>query len=132
MKEYSVSWTVGAGANCRGGKKRNAKWDDIEQVLKEIREQSGAVAINVMNGPDIGPQTLQVQTENGRSILTLGENTTEDYNVRSFSDPDVDANMLEIFGYLWDSRQICFNFELVIKTFKEFFETGNVSRQLLS
>jgi hypothetical protein len=132
MSSLSMSWTFGYGQSCRGGNKKGVSWVDIERALLEVGKHSGTVTIDVVDGPVIGPQSLQVQKEGEVSILSLGEYDGEDYNVRSFTNDATEKQQIEILGNLWDARMICSEFDLVIKIFKEFFETGNVSRKLLS
>lgn len=132
MSPICLSWTIGAGKNCPGGNKKYASWNEIIQALLEVKDQSGTVTLDLIKESEVGPRSLQVESEDGRSILTLGENNTDEYSVRTFTNADIDSKQLKILGSLWDSRLICFDFNLVISIFKEFFETGNVSRQLLS
>ncbi len=57
----------------------------MEGVLLEVRQGSGTVTVDIVSGRDVGPQSLQVQTENGLSIITLGVDTGDNYIVRSYS-----------------------------------------------
>ena len=132
MSSLSMSWTLGYGQNCRGGNKKGVSWADIEKTLLEVQEHSGTVTLDVVDGAAIGPQSLQVEKEGNFSILSLGEYDGEDYNVRSFTNDSTEEQPIEILGNLWDARMVCSEFNLVIKIFKELFETGNVSQKLLS
>lgn len=85
-----------------------------------------------VGGSEIGPQTLQVLADQGLSVLTLGEDTGEDYVVRTFTSGLAAGQQLKVLGNTWDPRLICENFDVVVQVFREFFETGNVSRELLN
>ncbi|HEY0288389.1 MAG TPA: hypothetical protein VGC62_15470 [Pseudomonas sp.] len=64
--------------------------------------------------------------------MTLLEDMGEDTNVREYDNPTASAEMVEILGDNWDTRQLTEDFDLVVMLFKEFFETGDISRQWLN
>jgi hypothetical protein len=131
MSDYDLSWTVGIRPHCRGGNKDAAESDDVARILNEIRDHSGSMGLERLNGPEIGPQSLSVETEGRYSVLMLRD-TREDYIVRTLTNTDHDSGFIEIIGDLWDARTVTSNFDLVVQVFKEFFETGDVSREILS
>lgn len=65
-------------------------------------------------------------------MLTLGEETDDDYRVRFYWDQSLSNCKLLIFGDYWPERQLTKDFELVVRVFKEFFDTGNVSADILN
>ena len=133
MPNYLLSWTAGVGTQCRGGNQRNCHWNDIKHALDDIKLNSGSVTVDIADGPEIGPQSLQVQSAGKYSVLSLGEDDGEDYFVRSFTNSkNLNQDQVDILGNLWDARIICTDFEIVICAFQEFFATGNVSQKLLS
>ncbi|ALB41515.1 hypothetical protein AA650_14510 [Anabaena sp. WA102] len=132
MSSISLSWTIGFGKSCRGGNRQNVILDDILEILTEITEKSGTVTLYLINGSELGPQSLQVQTEKGYFVLSLGENDEEDYIVRTYTNLSSDLQQVIILGNLWDSKLVCTEFDVVIKIFQEFFEVGDVSRDLLN
>jgi hypothetical protein len=75
---------------------------------------------------------LQVRAESGHYLLTLGEETDDDYKVRFYWDPSLTNDKLLILGDYWSERQLIKDYDLVIKIFKEFFDTGNVSADILN
>ena len=75
---------------------------------------------------------LQVRAENGNYMLTLGEETDDDYMVRFYWDQSLPNDNLLILGDYWPERQLTKDFELVVRVFKEFFDTGNVSADILN
>lgn len=132
MIEFLLSWHVGIANKMQGGRKKGPNWNDIEKVLLEAWNTTGTVTIDIVSGRDIGPQRLQVQTENRMAIITLGVDNGEDYIVRSYSSSKSSLENVEILGNLWAETSICSNYDDVIRSFKEFFENGDVSGELLS
>jgi len=75
---------------------------------------------------------LQVRAENGNYMLTLSEETDDDYRVRFYWDQSLPDDKSLILGDYWSERQLIKDFELVVMVFKEFFDTGNVSADILN
>jgi hypothetical protein len=134
MSNIALSWMVGYGENARGGNKWNATWEDILEVLSGvINEKTGSVTLDLIDAPEIGPQSLQMQAEKGYFILLLGEAEDDDDDVRSYTNQasNIQQSQVYILGNLWSSQSICTDPEIVVKVFHEFFTTGDVSRDLL-
>lgn len=132
MREFQLSWSIGANNDRHGGRKDNVKLADVELILNEAFERSGTVTMDVTVGPEIGPQSLQVRTEQGLSIITLGVDDGEDYVVRSYSGGGQKADRVEILGDYWASESVCSDIKMVIQVFKEFLGTGDVSQEVLN
>ena len=126
--EMLLSWTV---VGHRGGNKKNPSWQDVEMQLLRIAHDGGSVTVDLI-GAGIGPQSLQVQSENGYFVLMLGEETENDHFVRTITRSSAEPTKIEILGNCWDSRIVCESWELVAQTFEKFTATGDVSRELLS
>nr|WP_238486012.1 hypothetical protein [Rahnella perminowiae] len=75
---------------------------------------------------------LQVRAQNDNYILTLGEETDDDYKVRFYWDSSLPNEQILLLGDYWPERQIIKEFDLVVRIFKEFFDTGNVSVDILN
>ncbi|MBU9579995.1 hypothetical protein KTE26_16300 [Ralstonia mannitolilytica] len=127
-----TSWSIGLGRGQRCGRKNNAAWSDVEKILREAQEESGIVTVDIVGGPEIGPQSLQLKTEKGRSVIMLGVDTGEDYIVRSYSRASTESGMAEILGDLWDEKSVCTDSGVIARAFNEFLETGDVSKELLT
>jgi hypothetical protein len=130
-KKLLVSWTKGLGSECQGGKSSDLEWGEVNALLSEIANAGGTLTVDVIDGPEIGPQSLQVQTENGYSVISLGEDTGEDYVVRTYVNGAINAPALDILGERWDSELVCQDYSTVRHIFEEFFVTGDVSKRLL-
>ncbi|WP_077928289.1 DUF6911 family protein [Wohlfahrtiimonas populi] len=112
----------------------NVKWEQIEILLKAIHNSKwGSISLEVedINAVDLGPTDLNLKIENGWYLITLMEVTENDEEVRSYYKPDPNYKMVEILGYEWSSTQLIRDFDLVLQIFKEFYETGDVSKDIL-
>lgn len=132
MKHYSLSWVVGVGDQANGGNKKIPTWQDVEYHLDKIKEGAGSLTLSIVGGPDIGPQFLQVFSDEGKYVLSLGEDDGADYVVRSYFNPELKNSECEVLGDIWSGELICLDFAIVKEVFEEFFLTGDVSLNLLS
>jgi len=130
MTTYSLSWCIGVGDDADGGKKRTPAWSDIEQKLSDAWKRSGTVTLDVSDGPDIGPQSLQMQTENAQAVIMLGVDDGAEYEVRTYSE-GLHAHDAEILGNRWSGKTVCSDLNIVSRAFREFSDTGDVSGDLL-
>lgn len=128
----SISWTIGCGAQCKGGNKKGVLLTDALVILDEVWKGNGTLGLSHVDGPDIGPQELTIEVENGDAVVSLGEDDGEDYYVRSYANPTPTAERIEILGNLWDGRMVCSSREEIISIVKSFIETGDVSKDILS
>ncbi|WP_438279476.1 DUF6911 family protein [Pseudomonas alabamensis] len=132
MGKYSLSWVIGVGDQAHGGHNNFPDWRDIEHYLDKIKKNGGSLTLSIVDGPDIGPQLLQVLSDNGRYILSLGVNDGLDYVMRSYYNPALKGTEYEILGNLWRGELVCLDLAIVKEAFSAFFLTGDVSLKLLS
>jgi hypothetical protein len=127
MPKLSMSWN--------GGNQDNPSWEDIQHRLEQAQRRSGAVTLNIEDAPEIGPEMLEVFCDRNGCVIMLGEIVLDedgsDWNVRSFFNADATPGMIDILGNNWDARTICHDFSIVVAAFREFFEMGDVSREML-
>jgi len=108
-------------------------WPDVFNFLNVLRNSSGSVNIGITNAQDAGPERLSVEAENGFYLVTLLEYDESGSDVRSIWDNTLSSeDNIVILGNYWPERQLTKDFDLVVRIFKEFFDTGNVSTDLLS
>jgi hypothetical protein len=131
MHQLSLYWTVGESGDLRGGNQKKPTWPEIEMWLEQARTDSGVVGLDIVDGPEIGPQGLQLRSDQGNYLLTLGETDSDDYHVRSFTNYDAKPGRVDIVGDYWDCGEVCTDFSIVTRVFREFFDSGDVSRDLL-
>ncbi|WP_404808325.1 DUF6911 family protein [Mangrovibacter yixingensis] len=65
-------------------------------------------------------------------IITLGEILEDEYQVRTCWDTSKPDAGIMILGDYWPASQLTKNYDLVVRIFREFFDTGNVSKELLN
>lgn len=113
---------------------RAPKWSDVEEFLMKLKGSSGGVRLRILPEPDIGPMNLDVSTEDGFYLLTLLECSESDLTVRSYWDKSKSGKnkKIQIYGDYWPEQQLTNDFDLVVRAFKEFFDTGNVSADILN
>ncbi|MGB9096919.1 DUF6911 family protein [Erwinia sp.] len=124
----SLKWTL----NGQGGKKHLPQWEEVEECLSKLQGKAGTLTIDIYDNGNTGPDMLQLRAESGNYLLTLGEETDDDYNVRFYWDPSLTNEEISILGDYWSERQLIKDFDLVARVFKEFFYTGNVSSDILN
>ncbi|WP_407321972.1 DUF6911 family protein [Dickeya ananatis] len=108
-------------------------WSDVFDFLNFLKANSGSVNIRIINAPDVGPERLSVEAENGFYLVTLLEYDESGGDVRSMWDNTLSSvDNINILGNDWPESQLTKDFSLVVNIFKEFFDTGNVSTDLLN
>lgn len=128
---FSFQWMIGWGQNANRGTTRDFKPEEVMETLDLIFEKGGTTAVSIVNPPRISPRTLEVQTEGGQILVLLTELTEDDHCVRTLYDETRKKEKIEILGDYWDSRTLCDDIEFVKTIVNEFFETGDVSREIL-
>lgn len=106
----------------------NPIWMDVEKALY-IARVGGCVTLSERLDRH---NRLQMYSTERKYILMLGQDEVDDYVVRTLFFPDHPVEQVEILGDYWDSRTVTTDLELVTRVFKEFFETRNVSADLMS
>lgn len=76
---------MNSGSEADGENKKNAQFSDVHEKLLGAKEKSGAVTAELIGAPEIGPQRLHVEAENGSYVLSLGEDTGSEYHVSTFT-----------------------------------------------
>lgn len=122
-----MSWTLKG----YGGNKQVSTWSDILNQLEQLQGREGTLTLDMLMRSESGAEMLQVRTENGYYLMTLGEIFEDEYQVRTYWDPSGNDDEVMILGDCWPIRQITENFDIVVKVFKEFTCTGNVSKKYL-
>ncbi|CCP02027.1 hypothetical protein BN439_0939 [Erwinia amylovora Ea644] len=124
---FKMSWTLDGS----GGNKPVSAWNDIQNQLEQLQGREGTLTLDILTSIETGAGTLQVRTENGYYLMTLGEIFEDEYQVRTYWDPSKLDTEIMILGDRWSARQVTKNFDIVVKVFEEFTSTGNVSKRYL-
>lgn len=130
MMSYELSRLCDGEKHVR---KNTPSWSDVLNFLNVLKKSSGSVNISIINTQDIGPERLSVEAENGFYLVTLLEYDESGGDVRSIWDKTSSSGEHVIIrGNYWPKRQLTKDFDLVVRIFEEFFNTGNVSTELLN
>ncbi|MFZ5874947.1 MAG: DUF6911 family protein [Nitrospirota bacterium] len=128
-----ISWVIGSGEQRTGGDKRETSLIEIISLINKAWDCNGVVELYKHPCPDIGAQNIQVRIDKHRSVLTLGEENVDDHDVRAYTNPIGQPGvMVEILGDYWGEQMVCDDLDVVIECFKQFWETGDVSPDLLN
>ncbi|MDH0749411.1 hypothetical protein N5D61_24100 [Pseudomonas sp. GD03842] len=130
--KFLISWTLSSGGNTTGGHNDVEGWDEVLCRLESMKLHAGSMCLEWMDAPETGPYSMDLIADDGRYLITLLEATRDDSEVRSFTNPAAVAEMVCMLGDLWDARYLTSDFGLVRNLFNEFFETGDVSREVLN
>ncbi|MFP2469246.1 DUF6911 family protein [Pseudescherichia vulneris] len=125
---FKMSWTLDGN----GGNQKISSWNDILNQLENLQGRGGSLTLDILTCVETGAEMLQVRTENGYFLMTLGEIFEDEYQVRTYWDPSKSDTEMMILGDIWPERQLTKDFDLVVRIFKEFFDTGNVSTDVLN
>jgi hypothetical protein len=146
-----LHWSARSVIRRKPEKRENPSWPEIEDALGTVRDGPGWVSIHVLdqskglevtylNGKryrSLGEpvNSLQVHADKGYYMLMLGELVDGEHQVRTYNKPSRDTALagvqVDILGDPWSYNDLCRDFEIVVKIFREFFETGDVSQELM-
>ncbi|MFK3798500.1 DUF6911 family protein [Pseudomonas sp. NPDC088444] len=129
---FSMSWVIKDGCDRNGGSSHVADWGEVWAKLVRLGSNPGSVSLNIIDVAAMSPFRISVETDVRNYLVTLLEEVEDDTEVRSYSNPAAREEMVELLGDYWDARLLTSDFEFVCMMFKEFFETGDVSRQWLN
>lgn len=125
MSKLLLSWSISQ----KGGTKTSPCWDDISNRLNNLRLFSGCVTADKLDDEDYLISEVQVRMEKGFYLVAFLDENDEVMTLSDVTQPD---EKVLILGDYWSARQITKDFDLVIRIFKEFFDTGNVSNDILN
>ncbi|MEQ9743438.1 hypothetical protein ABRQ05_03915 [Pectobacterium actinidiae] len=125
MSKLHLSWSCLP----KGGNKKSDCWDDISDLLNNLQVSSGCVTVDKLDNEGYIISEIQVRMERGLYLVTF---LNEDNEVMTLSDLNKPDEKILILGDYWSAKQITKDFDLVVRIFKEFFDTGNVSTDLLN
>ncbi|MGX5014034.1 DUF6911 family protein [Enterobacter asburiae] len=123
-----MSWTLDE----IGGNKQIQNLDMVLNQFKQIQGKKGTLTLDILNSSDDSAEMLQIRTENGYYLITLGEIVEDEYQVRTYWDSSKPDTGIMILGDYWPESQLTKDSEFIVKILKEFFDTGNVSKEFLS
>ncbi len=110
----------------------NPTWDEVERSLARVWSDDGCVTLDVQHPPEVGPALLQVRIDHQRAVIMFGVNTATDHDVRSYSSGRDPTYQVAILGDFWSDAGVCRQYDIVLQVFRQFFDVGDVSTELLS
>lgn len=125
---FKMSWTLDE----IGGNKQIQNLDMVLNQFKQIQGKKGTLTLDILHSSDDSAELLQIRTENGYYLITLGEIVEDEYQVRTYWDSSKPDTGIMILGDYWPESQLTKDSEFIVKILKEFFDTGNVSKEFLS
>ena len=114
---------------CNGKNIYKAKYSDIETALAILKKEEADIFLDIDPEPKKGPRSFQIQGENGYFLPVISEvgGILREYNNLEGEGKDP----VEIGGYDYDAMMVTQDYDLIVRMVKEFYETGDVSRDLL-
>lgn len=110
---------------------RNPSQADVQRLLEPLRQSDDVSAAMEYDGHKFDKPTLELRGEKGRFILMLQDFDADgEAEVRTFLNPSPKGDG-SIWGDFFGASRIVEDFDLVLRAFCEFAETGNVSRDLM-
>jgi hypothetical protein len=126
-----LTWTVDEPSGTIGGNLESPGDSEVQSKLGSLKNTNGSLTIDISR--DGGSEkSLQVLAETGQFVITLGYETDDDYEVRSFSGPKENLRMIEIGGNLYRSDSVCMGHDLISSIVLGFLRTGDAPLELLS
>jgi hypothetical protein len=125
MNKLLLSWSISQ----KGGTKNSNCWDDIVNFLDDLRLSSGCITVDKLDDENYLISEIQVRMERGFYLVIFLNENDEVMSINELKQPD---EKVLILGDYWPASQLTKDFDLVVKIFKEFFDTGNVSTDLLN
>jgi hypothetical protein len=129
MKFLSLAWNINKLEKRIGGNTVVFDWSLIEKKLVDVIENSGTLTIDAEDD-DESPRMLQVRSENGFFLVTLGMEASDGWVVKSYRNLYDGNEKIEILGDLWNKNSICSDKNIVIDIFSVFYREERVSECL--
>jgi hypothetical protein len=114
-----------------GGNLSNPDWMTVEEKLDQSLSFGGTVTLDAEDENGCS-RSLQVRAEDGRCVITFGMEVEGDWIVRAYKNSTAESEDVFILGDVWNSRMVCNDVPLLLAIFLAFFNTGEVSKELLS
>jgi hypothetical protein len=104
----NLSWSISKSLSDEGGNIDDSDWLTVTEKLNLVMESAGSVGLETEDDHE-KIRSLSVRAENGAYLLTIGVETAEDWIVRTYKNPNVEApgQLVDILGDRWNSQFIC-------------------------
>lgn len=126
----SLSWDLEKNKTSEGGKIANPAWNDVSNLLSEVRTLPGSITLYAGESKEFETRSLQVLSEGNKFILFFSEDDDCGCNVYAYTEIDTCGELVAFCGELYNSTWIFSDFNVVYDSFKLFYDTANVRREL--
>ena len=104
----------------------------VGEAIRALAMKYGTARIDISPEPEVGPYSLKLYAEEGRYLVTLGENGEDgEFHFRTMDVEDRENVLTYLQGNTYPNRAITEDIDTVARIFMEFYRTGDVSRELL-
>lgn len=105
-------------------------WEKVQSALEKLKQENSVLYLEVEVMPKSGPWRLDIRSsDDGYYSIMLAE--VDRQGPRIYRNPKTVGKIVEIGGYDIIDDSLTQDFELVKRVVKEFFETGDVSKDIL-
>jgi hypothetical protein len=106
--------------------------EQVEKAIRALAMKYGTAEMKISPEPEVGPYELTMYAEDGRYLVTLGENGADgEFHFRTVDVEDRENVLIYLQGNTYPNRAITEDIDLVARIFMEFYRTGEVSKDLL-
>ncbi|MDI2111772.1 DUF6911 family protein [Commensalibacter nepenthis] len=106
---------------------------ELMNHLTVLKIRDGVLGLGNDQEENHKPYELRLYSDNHNYLVMMETILPDgDIDIRTFRNPSALDEFTSMLGEPYGAWSIVQNFDLVIKAFKEFLETGDVSRDLLS
>jgi len=115
-----------------GGYQRDPRWPLVEHFLNQLEFRSGGVRLDISDKPGEGAYMLDVTGEEGKYYPTLLYRMADGHSQsRAYDDKSKGTDLVDVRRESYYDCNVIQDFALILRMFKEFYDTGSVSEELL-
>ena len=108
----------------------DVSWEKVQSALEHLKQEDSVIYLEREELPKSGPWRLDIRSsDDGYYSMMLGEYGKQ--GPRIYRNPKATGTMVAIGGYDVPDDSLTQDFSLVQQAVKEFFETGDVSKDIL-
>ncbi|WP_392551376.1 hypothetical protein RHO14_07745 [Orbus wheelerorum] len=106
--------------------------DELTNYLNILKKYNGVLVLDNNQEHKHRPYKMVLYSDYNYLIMLETLMTNGDIEVRTFYDNSVSKEFISILGESYAKASTVTDFSLVIQVFKEFYENGNVSKDILN
>lgn len=128
-KKPTLKFVLSGGIATNSKAVSDATWDMAHKRLLQLKDFGGAMSLEIIEGGEFPFDSVHVEAENGHYLLTYLKHSSHSVSMvyYLFDIPDkADLGMVELGGYYWPAGVIGSDFSVVLRAFKDFYETGKI------